>query len=150
MDLADESAGLRSMDLRRVQRAASIIILGMEYIHTYLYKEGFTISVHDDVSTTVSLWLIAAPLWAISWSVSSLPRHVHIRRGSSLSIYSYIYTFTIRIRITYLRAFFSSWITEITLSCRLIFFKFFNPLHSPLKRKFICDMVKLILTKTHG
>lgn len=54
-DLSDESASLYG------PRSVYIIIPGTGY--TYLYKEGFTYN--DDVSSVVSLWLIAT-LWAIS------------------------------------------------------------------------------------
>lgn len=59
-DLWDESASLYG------PLSVYIIIPGTGY--TYLYKEGFTCN--DDVSSMVSLWLIAT-LSAISWSAEN-------------------------------------------------------------------------------
>ena len=50
LDLLDESASLYGL-----HSVCIIIIPGTGY--TYLYKEGFTCN--DDVSTMLSLWLIA-------------------------------------------------------------------------------------------
>lgn len=69
-DLWDESASLYG------PLSVYIIIPGTGY--TYLYKEGFTCN--DDVSSMVSLWLIAT-LWAISWSAENsrnVRTYVHI------------------------------------------------------------------------